>query len=245
MGTGVNWNDLRMHALIWVVLKTGILWAQLPGIAPLFPLQESSTLALDLQPLQSAYHGFAHAKTDRGFGAVGQFVSISTHATCRALLAYSIPLDQGWSIGLGLGLGGHSWSNGTAFSMDFPMFLQVNRGMADGSKLAAFIRGTNQGQLLGVQERGEFDGGVQWIKRHKQGAFSAFFLWGHPSSRLHIQWRWTLAKGKSMRLRVQPHPLSFGLDAGWEKDRRRQWIGITHSNFLGLWLWSWRMDFRK
>ena len=214
MGTGLNRNDARMHLLILVVLKTGSLGAQLPGIAPLFPLQESSTFAFDLQPLQSAYHGFAHAKTDRGFGAVGQFVSISTHATCKALLSYSLLLDQDWAIGLGLGLGIHSWSDGTAFSMDFPVFLQVNRGMADGSKLAAFARSNNQGQLLRVQERGEFDGGLQWTKRHRQGAFSAFFLWGHPSSRLHIQWSWTLAKGKSMRIRDQPLPLSFGLEAG-------------------------------
>ena len=245
MKTGRNRNDVRMHVLILVVLKTGSVGAQLPGIPPLFPLQEPSTFAFDLQPLQSAYHGFASVKTNRGFGAVAQFVSISTHATCKALLAYSLPLDQDWVIALGLGLGVHSWSNGTAFSMDFPMFFQVNRGMADGSKLAAFVRGTNQGQLLGVQERGEFDGGLQWTKRHRQGAFSAFFLWGHPASRLHIQWMWALTKGKSMRLRVQPLPLSFGLDAGWERGKRRQWIGITHSNFLGLWLWSWRMDFRK
>lgn len=75
-----------MHVLILVVLKTGCLGAQLPGIPPLFPLQEPSTFAFDLQPLQSAYHGFAAVNTDHGFGAVAQFVSISTHATCKAQL---------------------------------------------------------------------------------------------------------------------------------------------------------------
>ena len=92
-----------MHALILVVLKKGCLGAQLPGIPPLFPLQEPSTFAFDLQPLQSAYHGFAAVKTDHGFGAVAQFISISTHATWKALLAYSLPLDQDWAIALGLG----------------------------------------------------------------------------------------------------------------------------------------------
>ena len=65
MKTVMNRNDVRMYLLILVVLKSWSFGAQLPGIPPLFPLQEPSTFAFDLQPLQSACAGGLRMKRMR------------------------------------------------------------------------------------------------------------------------------------------------------------------------------------
>jgi len=235
----------RFFLICYLLAQWRVVAAQLPGSSPLFPLSDGRRFGLDVQPEHAAYHVFFHTESERGFTALGQLISITSHTESSGMLMYSLPIDSMWNIRFGWGVQVHSWSQPSNLTHDFPVLFQVNRTVSKDAELVAFVRVINRGQLLDVQDRGEFDGGIQWMRRHHRGVFSASWSWAYPRSWLEFYWLWLFEQGNMVRFRMRPAPLSLGGELGLARGKKEHWIGVTYSNVLGLWLWNWRMNFRK
>jgi len=238
----VRRGEKRMLLLCVVLAMTHEVGAQLPGVVPSFVLLRGSGFGLYSQPRRGGCLGFFQVGDERGFAVMGQSISIGSHSEGSLLLRHSLSVDSIGGIGLGLGVQLDSWAQGADFTMAFPVHVQVDRNLSEDSELMAFVRVTNRGRLREIQDRGEFEGGIRWVKRHAHGLFSVLWFWEYPQSWLQAQWTWRFQPERSVRFLAQPVPFCLGLDFGWVRRNGDHWIGTTYSNLLGLWMWNWRVD---
>tara|TARA_B100000768_G_scaffold83263_1_gene78784 strand:+ start:9672 stop:10436 length:765 start_codon:yes stop_codon:yes gene_type:complete len=234
-----------MFGLGILIFEGTFVIAQMPGMLPSLPVCTSEKYILTVHPESGGVQAWVIPKSARRFTMVLGMGSMTSRTQLEAMLIHSLPLSDDLTVAMGLGSAIASWSAGSVFSYDFPIYFQANRTCGEAADIAVFARIANRGSLLSIQDRGEFNGGIQWIRKHSHGEFVASWFWGHPSSGVHFQWSWMNAGGNAMRFRIQSLPFALGAEVGLKIGRHRQWIGVSHSNFIGMWLWNWQMDVWK